>query len=62
MENEHLERSLPGRAAGIDDDGLRLVVEQAKSEAKITRQISLSEVSDLSALRAAQSELGIRAR
>ena len=46
----------------VADDGLRLVVEQAKSEAKITRDISLSEVSDLSGLREAQTELGIRAQ
>ena len=46
----------------IAEDGLRLVVEQAKSEAKITREISLSEVSDVSNLHEAQSEMGIRAQ
>jgi ABC-type nitrate/sulfonate/bicarbonate transport system substrate-binding protein len=44
----------------ISEDGLRLVVEQAKIEAKIPREISLSEVSDVTALRQAQIELGIR--
>jgi NitT/TauT family transport system substrate-binding protein len=46
----------------VPDDRLRLVVEQAKSEAKITREIPLGEVADLSALRAAQRELGIGGR
>ena len=46
----------------ISEDGLRLVIEQAKGEAKITRDIALGEVSDLTGLRAAQSELGLRAR
>ena len=44
----------------IPDDGLRLVIEQAKKEANITRDVPLSEVSDLTLLRDAQRELGIR--
>ncbi|HEX9443910.1 MAG TPA: ABC transporter substrate-binding protein [Candidatus Binatia bacterium] len=46
----------------ISEDGLRLVIEQAKGEAKIARDIALGEVSDLVGLRAAQSELGLKAR
>jgi len=46
----------------ISEEGLRLVVEQAKREMKIAREISLDEVSDSSALRAAQSELGLKTR
>jgi ABC-type nitrate/sulfonate/bicarbonate transport system substrate-binding protein len=46
----------------VPDDRLRLVIEQAKSEAKITRAIPLGEVADLSALREAQRELGIAGR
>lgn len=46
----------------ISEDGLRLVIEQAKGEAKIARDIALTEVSDLGALRAAQGELGLKAR
>jgi len=46
----------------VPDDRLRLVVEQAKGEAKITRDVALSEVADLSSLREAQSELGLRAQ
>ncbi len=46
----------------IPEDGLRFVIDQAKSEAKITRDISLSEVSELFNLREAQAELGIKGR
>ena len=44
----------------IPEDGLRLVVDLAKTELKISRDVSLSEVIDLTALREAQRELGIR--
>jgi len=47
---------------GIPADGLRLVIEQAKKEAGITREVSLTEVSDLAIVRDAQRELGIKAR
>lgn len=47
---------------GIPADGLRLVIEQAKKEAGMTRGVSLTEVSDLAILRDAQRELGIKAR
>jgi NitT/TauT family transport system substrate-binding protein len=46
----------------ILEEGLRLVIEQAKTEAKITRQVSPSEVSDVTILRAVQKELGIKGR
>jgi hypothetical protein len=46
----------------IPEDGLRLVVEQAKKEMKLTREVPLSEVSDLSLLREAQKELGLQDR
>lgn len=46
----------------IPEEGLRLVVDQAKREAKITREVRLSEVSDISILREAQRELGIKGR
>ena len=44
----------------IPADGLRLVVEQAKAELKLTRDVPLSEVIDMAPLQAAQRELGIR--
>jgi NitT/TauT family transport system substrate-binding protein len=46
----------------IPEDGLRAVVEQAKQDAKLTRDIPLSEVSDLTLLREAQKELGVKGR
>jgi len=46
----------------IPEEGLRLVVDQAKREAKITREVRLSEVSDTTILREAQRELGIKGR
>jgi NitT/TauT family transport system substrate-binding protein len=44
----------------IPDDGLRLVIEQAKTDAKITREIGLAEVSDLKPVLQAQKELGLK--
>jgi ABC-type nitrate/sulfonate/bicarbonate transport system substrate-binding protein len=44
----------------IPQEGLRLVIEQAKVELKLTREVSLNEVVDLSPLREAQKELGLR--
>ena len=44
----------------IPEDGLRLVIDQAKKAAKITREISPSEVADLTFLREAQTEIGVK--
>ena len=46
----------------IPEDGLRLVVEQAKEGAKLARDVTPSEVADTSILRQAQKELGIQGR
>jgi NitT/TauT family transport system substrate-binding protein len=46
----------------IPEDGLRLVIEQAKAEAKLTRNVPLTDVSDMAILREAQRELGIKGR
>ena len=46
----------------LPEDGLRLVVEEAKKAAKVNRNVSLNEVADLLILREAQRELGITAR
>lgn len=43
----------------IPDDGLRLVIDQAKRALKMIREVSPSEASDTSLLREAQRELGI---
>ena len=44
----------------IPPDGLRLVLEQAKSEMKLTRDVPLSEIVDPAPLQDVQRELGIR--
>jgi ABC-type nitrate/sulfonate/bicarbonate transport system substrate-binding protein len=44
----------------LPEAGLRLIVEEAKKTAKVEREISLSEIADLSILREAQKELGNR--
>jgi NitT/TauT family transport system substrate-binding protein len=46
----------------IPESGLRLVLEQARSEANITREVAVGEVADLSLLREAQKELGIKGK
>lgn len=43
----------------VPEDGLRLVIDQAKQALKITREVPPSEVSDMGPLREAQRELGI---
>jgi NitT/TauT family transport system substrate-binding protein len=45
---------------GIPADGLNLLIDQAKKDAKITREIPLSEVADFTMLREVQKELGLR--
>ena len=44
----------------LPEDGLRLLIEESKKAAKVSREIALSEVADLSILREAQKELGIK--
>jgi hypothetical protein len=44
------------------EGGLRSVIEQAKKEGKITREIALGGVAELGLLREAQRELGIKGR
>jgi NitT/TauT family transport system substrate-binding protein len=44
----------------IPPEGLRLVIDQAKAELKLNRDIPLSEVIDLAPLREAQKELGLK--
>jgi ABC-type nitrate/sulfonate/bicarbonate transport system substrate-binding protein len=44
----------------LPEDGLRLLIEEAKKAAKLSREIALSDVADLSILTEAQKELGIK--
>ena len=46
----------------VPEDGLKLVIEQARRGAKVTREVAPNEVVDLSFLREAQAELGIKSR
>jgi len=46
----------------VPEDGLRLVIDQARRTAKITRDVTPAEVADLTMLREAQLVLGIRGR
>jgi NitT/TauT family transport system substrate-binding protein len=46
----------------IPDDGLQAVIEAAVKEAKITRQVLAGEVADLTLVREAQKDLGIKGR
>jgi hypothetical protein len=45
---------------GIPADGLSLLIDQAKKDAKVTRDIPLSEIADFNILREVQKELGFR--
>lgn len=53
-------RNLFNADGGVPEDGLKLVIEQTRRTNKITRQVAPEEVVDLSFLRAAQTELGLR--
>ena len=44
----------------IPQKGLRLVLEQAKAELKLNREVALNEIIESGPLREAQKELGIR--
>jgi len=44
----------------IPQEGLRLVIEQAKAELKLNREVALNEIIESAPLREAQKELGIK--
>jgi ABC-type nitrate/sulfonate/bicarbonate transport system substrate-binding protein len=46
----------------LPEDGLRLLIEEAKKAGKVSREIVSSDVADLTILREAQQELGIKAK
>src|SRR5262245_378715 len=46
----------------IPEDGLRLIIEEGKKSAKVNREISLGDVADITILKAAQRELGIKVK
>ena len=49
-----------GDDLSLPEDGFRLLIDEAKKAAKVEREVALSEVADLSFLREAQKEMGIR--
>jgi NitT/TauT family transport system substrate-binding protein len=55
-------RNLFNADGSVPEDGLRLVIDQARRAAKITRDVTPAEVADLTFLREAQVELGIKGR
>jgi NitT/TauT family transport system substrate-binding protein len=55
-------RNLFNADGGVPEDGLKLVIDQARRNAKLAREVTPSEVADLRFLREAQAELGINAR
>ena len=46
--------------AAVCEKGLRLVIDETRKNLKINREVALSEVADLSILREAQKELGMK--
>lgn len=44
----------------IPDDGLKLLIDQAKRDLKVSQEIPLNEIADFSLLREVQKELGLR--
>jgi hypothetical protein len=44
------------------EDGMRLVIDGAKKTVKVSREVSMNDVADLSILKEAQKELGIKGK
>jgi ABC-type nitrate/sulfonate/bicarbonate transport system substrate-binding protein len=55
-------RNLFNADGAVPEDGLKLVIDQARRSAKATREVPSSEVAELTFLREAQADLGIKAR
>jgi NitT/TauT family transport system substrate-binding protein len=55
-------RNLFNVDGAVPEDGLKLVIEQTRRGAKIAREVAPNDVADLSFLREAQAELGIKGR
>jgi hypothetical protein len=49
-----------GEDLTLPEDGLRLLIDEAKKNAKLNREVSIDQVADLSILREAQREAGIK--
>jgi ABC-type nitrate/sulfonate/bicarbonate transport system substrate-binding protein len=55
-------RNLFNADGAVPEDGLKLVIEQTRRSNKVAREVAVAEVVDLTFLRDAQAELGIKAR
>ena len=55
-------RNLFNADGAVPEDGLKLVIDQARRSAKVAREVIAADVADLTFLRQAQSELGIKTR
>jgi ABC-type nitrate/sulfonate/bicarbonate transport system substrate-binding protein len=55
-------RNLFNADGAVPEDGLKLVIEQARRSAKVAREVAPNEVADLTFLKEAQAELGIKTR
>jgi hypothetical protein len=55
-------RNLFNADGGVPEDGLRLVIDQARRSAKVAREVAPGEVANLTFLREALAELGIKGR
>lgn len=55
-------RNLFNADGSVPEDGLKLVIDQARRSAKVGRDVAPSEVADFTFLRQAQAELGIKGR
>ena len=57
--SEYLSKAT-NESGSLSEDGFRLMIEEIKELAKVSRDIPLTDLADLSILREAQKELGIR--
>jgi ABC-type nitrate/sulfonate/bicarbonate transport system substrate-binding protein len=55
-------RNLFNADGAVPEDGLKLVIDQARRSAKATREVPSSEVAELTFLREVQADLGIKGR
>lgn len=55
-------RNLFNADGAVPEDGLKLVIDQARRSAKVTREVAPDEVVDLTFLHRAQADLGIKGR
>jgi NitT/TauT family transport system substrate-binding protein len=55
-------RNLFNADGGVPEEGLKLVIDQARHNAKVTREVTMAEVVDLRFLREAQAELGVKGK